>query len=413
MNPVDHPDNFLAPAVWGNPHPYFARLRSTQPVSWNSWWNGWVLTRYDDVDFILKRSEKVSAATVAPAMARATPEQLERRATTFRMLGSFLPLNDPPDHTRLRRLVNKAFTPATVARLQPGIERRAKELLDAVEGRDQFEVISDFSHPLTLSVISEMLGIPDEDRTEVGTWGAQIVPLVLEGRDNSGRREVAERVLQEMEQYFRKLLQVRRRGPRNDLVSALAQAEDAGGLLTEDEIVSTCILLIFAGQETTTGLIANAVLALDEHPDQRERLVQQPELMPGAVEELLRYCGTAFAVTRMAKEPFRLREQEIAAGDKILLVLAAANRDPERFPDPDRLDISRNATGHLAFAGGVHYCLGGPLARVEARIGLNQLLARYPHLSPAPQRLTWSDVIIAREPASLVVDLSGAGRGVA
>ena len=401
---MTHPDNFLAPAIWADPYPYFARLRQDDSVSWNSWWKGWVITRYDDVDYLLRRSAEVSAATVAPARARATPEQLRLREATFRLLGSWLPLNDPPDHTRLRRLVNKAFTPATVARLEPGIAARARELLDAVEGREQFDVVRDFSHPLTLAVISEMLGIPEADRAEVGVWGQEIMQLVLEGREASGRQNVAERVLRQMEQYFRQLLIQRRHDPREDLISALASAEYEGGLLSEDEVIATCILLIFAGQETTTGLIANAVVALDAHPGQRDLLAASPELMPGAVEELLRYCGTAFAITRMAKTAFRLRDKQISAGDKLLLVLAAANRDPERFPDPDRLDVTRSALGHLAFAGGVHYCLGGPLARVEARIGLSQLLSRYPRLSPAAQELNWGDVIITREPASLLVD---------
>lgn len=403
---MTHPDNFLAPAIWDDPYPYFARLRQDDPVSWNSWWKGWVITRYDDVDYLLRRSGDVSAATVAPARARATPEQLERRETTFRMLGSFLPLNDPPDHTRLRRLVNKAFTPGMVARLQPGIVIKARELLDAVEGQERFDVVRDFSHPLTLAVISEMLGVPEPDRAEVGVWGTEITLLVLEGRGSSGRQDLAERVLRQMEQYFRQLLRQRRREPRDDLISALARAEHEGGLLSEDEVVATCILLIFAGQETTTGLIANAVVALDAHPDQRNLLAAHPDLMPGAVEELLRFCGTAFAITRMAKAPFTLRGQEIAGGDKLLLVLAAADRDPERFPDPDRLDVTRNAQGHLAFAGGMHYCLGGPLARVEARIGLGELLARYPRLSPAPQEVDWGDVIITREPAALLVNAS-------
>jgi cytochrome P450 len=401
---VTHPDNFLAPATWADPYPYFARLRRDDPVSWNSWWKGWVVTRYDDVDYLLRRSAEVSAATVAPARARATPEQLKLREATFRLLGSWLPLNDPPDHTRLRKLVNKAFTPATVARLEPGIAARAGELLDAVDGREQFDVVRDFSHPLTLAVIAEMLGIPEADRAEVGVWGQEIMLLVLEGRDSSGRQDVAERVLRELEQYFRRLVNQRRRDSREDLVSALASAEHEGGLLSEDEVIATCILLIFAGQETTTGLIANAVVALDAHPGQRDLLAASPELMPGAVEELLRYCGTVFAITRVAKAPFRLRDRQISAGDKLLLVLAAANRDPAQFSDPDRLDVTRSALGHLAFAGGVHYCLGGPLARVEARIGLSQLLARYPRLSPAAQEINWGDVIITREPASLLVD---------
>jgi cytochrome P450 len=405
MAPEADPANFLDAATWRDPHPYFARLRATDPVSWNEWWKGWIVTRFDDVDHLLKRSPEISAATVAPALNRATPEQRKLREATFRVLGSWLMLTDPPDHTRLRRLVNKAFTPSTVARLQPGIERTVTDLLDVAGQRGQIDVIRDFSHPLTLSVISEMLGIPRVDRPQVGVWAEEIMPLVLEGRSSHGRREQAESVMQEMETYFRGMARSRRRSPGEDLISALARAEHEGGLLSEDEVVATCIMLIFAGQETTTGFVANSVLALSEHPDQLELLHRSPQLMGGAVEELLRYCGTAFAITRLARTDFELRGRRIAAGDKVMLVLSAANRDPERFVDPDRLDVTRDTAGHLAFAGGVHYCLGGPLARTEARIGLSMLLARFPDLQVPPQDLQWRPVIVGREPAALTVDL--------
>jgi cytochrome P450 len=403
--------NFLDAATWRDPHPYFARLRATEPVSWNEWWKGWVITRFDDVDHLLRRSPAISAATVAPARQRATPEQRRTREATFRVLGSWMMLTDPPDHTRLRRLVNKAFTPSTVSRLQPGIERTVTDLLDAVAQRGRMDVIRDFSHPLTLSVISEMLGIPRGDRRQVGIWAEEILPLVLEGRSSHGRREQAESVLHEMETYFRGMTRERRRDPGADLVSALARAEHEGGLLSEDEVVATCIMLIFAGQETTTGFIANSVLALSEHPDQLDLLRRAPQLMGGAVEELLRFCGTAFAITRLARTDFVLRGRRIAAGDKVMLVLSAANRDPERFPDPDRLDVTRDTAGHLAFAGGVHYCLGGPLARTEARIGLSMLLARFPDLQVPSQDVEWRPVIVGREPTALDVDL-GPERGL-
>jgi cytochrome P450 len=273
------------------------------------------------------------------------------------------------------------------------------------------DVIRDFSHPLTLSVISEMLGIPRDDRRQVGVWADEILPLVLEGRSSHGRREQAESVLHEMETYFRGMARERRRDPGADLVSALARAEHDGGLLSEDEVVATCIMLIFAGQETTTGFIANSVLALSEHPDQLDLLRRAPQVMGSAVEELLRFCGTAFAITRLARTDLVLRGRRIAAGDKVMLVLSAANRDPERFPDPDRLDVTRDTAGHLAFAGGVHYCLGGPLARTEARIGLSMLLARFPDLQVPSQDVEWRPVIVGREPTALDVDL-GPERGL-
>jgi cytochrome P450 len=397
--------NFLAAETWSDPHPYFDALRQTDPVSWNTWWRGWVITRFDDVDFLLKRSEYMSANTVATARAQASPEQLSRREATFRILGSWLVLNDAPDHTRLRRLTNKAFTPAMVAKLQVGIEARATKLLDAMERKESPDIIADYAHPLTLSVISQMLGIPEGDRDQVAAWGTAITPLVLDGRENKERREVAEATLIKMDEYFAQLLEARRAEPADDLLSQLALAEDQGSLLSENEIIATCILLIFAGQETTTGLIANAVLALGENPSEQAKLVAQPELMRGAVEELLRFCGVAFAISRVATGDFELRGEQIKAGDKLLLTIGAANRDPEQFDEPNRLDITRDTTGHLAFAGGAHYCLGGPLARVEASIAIKLLLDRHPNVQPRPQDIEWRGVIVAREPVALIVDL--------
>jgi len=397
--------NFLSPEVWGDPHPYFDELRESDPVSWNTWWNGWVFTRFEDVDYLLRRSENLSANTVAPARAQASPEQLRLRETTFRILGSWLVLNDAPVHTRLRKLVNKAFTPAMVARLKPGIEEKATELLDAMENKESPDIIADYSHPLTLSVISRMLGIPPEDEMDVAEWGAAITPLVLDGRENKQRREVAEAVLLKMEQYFGGLLKERRATPGDDLISELVLAEDGGALLSETEIIATCILLIFAGQETTTGLIANAVLALGENPEEQIKLAQNPDLMRGAIEELLRFCGVAFAISRVATADFEIGGQTVNAGDKLLLAIGAANRDPARFEDPHKLDITRDTSGHLAFSGGAHYCLGGPLARVEASIAIRALLERFPDVKPQQQDIEWRGVIVAREPVALLVDL--------
>lgn len=397
--------NFLTPETWGDPHPYFAELRETDPVNWNHWWKGWVVTRFDDVELLLRRRPEISAATVAPALSRATPEQRKRREVTFRVLGSWMMLTDPPDHTRLRRLVNKAFTPSMVARLQPGIERTVTSLLDAAAEKGQIDVIGDFSRPLTLSVIAEMLGIPPADRVRVAQWADDIIPLVLEGRTSDGRREQAESVLAEMDEYFRTLAQDRLHNPGDDLISALAAAEDGGNLLSRDEVAATCVMLIFAGQETTTGFIANSVLALHDHPDQKVLLRRQPELMGSGVEELLRYCGTAFAITRLARTDFKLRDREITAGDKIMLVLSAANRDPARFADPNRVDVTRDTTGHVAFAGGIHYCLGGPLARLETRLGLGELLSRFPDHQVIEQNVEYRPVIVGREPTALAVDL--------
>lgn len=405
-SPVPH-DNFLDPAIWKDPYPYFAALRENDPVHWSEWWNGWVITGYRDVESLLRRGATISAATAAAAIARASEEDLQRRSASFRILSHWLALIDPPDHTRLRRLVNKAFTPTRVSALRTGIEQRAAELLDTASQRGECDAVQDFAHPLTLTVISDMLGIPEPDRAELGGWADLIFPLALDSRGHEDRKQVAETVLQAMETYFRRLIRKRRDEPGDDLLSALVAAEHEGGILTEDEVIATAVLLIFAGQETTTGLIANALLALAMHRDQLEILRRQPDLIPAAVEEILRYCGSAFAITRVATGEIHMRGKVLSPGDKLLLVIGAANRDPEQFASPDHLLVTREDTGSLALGGGAHYCLGGPLARAECEIALRQIIGRFPDYEVSSGDLCWKPAVIVREPESLRIRLHG------
>jgi cytochrome P450 len=308
---------------------------------------------------------------------------------------------DPPDHTRLRRLVQKAFTPGRVAGLRPRIEAITASLLDAMPGggsggggraRDAdpagdgvVDLITEFAFPLPMTVICELLGIPDGDREEFKTWSQVILSSTAtfdEYRAAGGA----------MYQYFTTLLADKRAAPADDLLSALITARDSGDSLDEPELLAMIFLLLVAGHETTVNLIATGTLALLTHPSEFSRLRADPSLLPGAVEELLRFANPLnHATDRYAPEPLEVGGVMIPAGEPVLVVTSSANRDPARFPDPDRLDVGRDASGHVAFGHGIHYCVGAPLARLEGEIAFGALLARFPALSLAvePSRLRW------------------------
>jgi cytochrome P450 len=287
---------------------------------------------------------------------------------------SFLSL-DPPDHTRLRRLVSKAFTPRRIALLEPRIRQITAELLAGAAAAGQLEVVSQLAYPLPVRIISEMLGVPVEDHPRFAGWSARLAHSLQPGfglspEEAINRAESAQAASDEFAGYFRGLIAARRSHPAPDLLSALVAAEDNGEMLTEDELIATCILLLVAGHETTVGLISNAILALLRHPAQLAQLAADPELAAGAVEETLRYDAPVQMTGRVAKGPIPVGGLTADAGALVLLLLAAAGRDPEMYPDPDRFDIRRGASGHLAFAAGPHFCLGAPLARLEATVAV-------------------------------------------
>ena len=283
--------------------------------------------------------------------------------------------SDPPDHTRLRKLVNKAFTSRTVARLRPRVEEITAGLLDALAGQERADLVPSFAAPLPITVICELLGVREEDRTEFSDWSRTLLTAAV-------RPEDAQNAAQNMFGYLTGLIAQKRAEPAEDLLSDLVHASDDGDSLSEPELVSMAFLLLVAGHETTVNLIANGVLALLREPEQLALLRAQPELLPGAVEEFLRFDGPIHLATlRFTAEPVEVGGVTIPAGEFVLVSLLGANRDAERFPEPDRLDITRAAGGHLAFGHGIHYCVGAPLARLEAEIALGGLLARFPDLA--------------------------------
>jgi pimeloyl-[acyl-carrier protein] synthase len=304
------------------------------------------------------------------------------------MASKWILFRDPPDHTRLRALVSAAFTPRIVQALAPRIADIAEGLLDEVEPTGSFDLIRDYAFPLPVIVIAELLGIPPQDRMRFRDWSIAL-GAAIDLRTSPDVYVAASEATGEVTAYLREIVAERRAEPREDLVSALIAAESEGGPLDEEELIAMCVLLLVAGHETTVNLIGNGVLALLRHPEQLELLRSRPDLYDGAVEELLRFDSSVQFTFRYAREDIELRGRSISRGEQVGLVLGSANRDPERFSDPDRLDVTRASLHHLAFGMGIHFCLGAPLARLEARLALETLFRRLPGLRLVEEPLRW------------------------
>jgi cytochrome P450 len=372
FNPMD--PEFLA-----DPYPTYHRLRAEDPVH-QSPLGFWVLTRYDDVVAVLRDARCAKEPMIAAVAARL--------GIPPGTIGLSMLDRDPPDHTRLRGLASKAFTPRVVEALRPRIQQIVDGLLERIEPQGEMDLIEDFAYPLPVIVICEMLGVPLADHERFKGWSLDLargLDSVMLGPDS----EVAQRsgkARHALAGYFRELIAERRASPRSDLLSALIAAEEAGDRLSENELLATCILLLVAGHETTVNLIGNGTMALLRHPDQLRRLREDPGLIASAVEELLRYDGPVQRTARIPSADVTIGGQTIGKGEMVMPFLGAADRDPAQFPDPDRLDITRADNRHIAFGMGIHFCLGAPLARMEGQIAINTLVQRLPKLGLATAR---------------------------
>lgn len=311
---------------------------------------------------------------------------------------------DPPDHTRLRTLVNKAFTPRVVESLRTRIQAIVDELLDEVEARREMDVIAEFAYPLPVRVIAELLGVPPEDRDTFKTWSRGVAPILDPVITDEVFTKVAESGLM-LAVYFDELVQKRRAEPRNDLVTELIRAEDEGERLTEEELRATLILLLVAGHETTMNLIGNGLLALLRNPNELARLRSDPGLVRTAIDELLRYDGPVHLTARTALADTEIAGVTIAKGEMAIVLLSAANRDPAQFSDPDRLDVGRSPNKHLAFSAGGHFCVGATLARVEGQIAFDALVRRFPDITLATDEVRYRPTVTLRGLESLPVTL--------
>jgi len=395
--------NIASPAFKRDPYPFYARLRAEAPVCCISVPGGhtaWLVTRYDDVVRVLKDDCFVKDRFKSLAPEHTT--KLSWIPKAFMPLAHNMLDQDPPDHTRLRALVHKAFTPRLVEAMRVRVERLTNEMVDAAERRGRMDLIGDYALPLPATIIAEMLGIDPRDRHKFHHWSSEFVSTDF----SKWRMALAFPSVLAFMRYVRKLIRRRRVKPGDDLASALVCAEEAGNQLSEDELLAMIVLLLIAGHETTVNLIGNGMLALFSHPEQMERLRSDPALIKSAVEELLRYDGPVETSTeRFAREDVTVAEATIPAGALVFAVLASANRDERQFKNPDTLDLGRENNNHLAFGFGAHYCLGAPLARLEAQIAINTLLRRCKNLRLAipPEQVRWKRGMMLRGVTALPV----------
>lgn len=393
---VDAGRRFLA-LMREDPYPTYRMLRDADPVLWNEALQTFILTRHADISNVLKDHSQWS-----------NNRRQSENFREFKGLGedddfpvSLLGL-DPPDHTRLRTLVMKAFTPRVVERLRPRVEAIVSGLLDAAQARGEFDLMTDFAYPLPVTVIAEMLGVPPADWEKFRGWSSTLAAS-LDPMITAEQLASAIKARNSLMEYFRGIIAARRTEPREDLISGLIAVEDAGKALTEIELLVMLNLLLVAGHETTVNLQGNGVLALLRNPEQLERLRRAPELIEAAVEEMLRYDSPVQLTSRVASAETELAGRPIRRGQTLMLILGAGNHDPAVYFEPERMDVSRTPNPHLSFSRGIHFCLGAPLARLEGQVAINAILERFPRLRLAhPERpVVWREQLVLRGLESL------------
>ena len=381
----------LSPEVQENPFPYYAHLRQHQPAAWLEPLHAWAISRYHDVDFAIRNPQIFSSAKwIGQSLGDLNPAPEVPWMIEM----------DPPDHSRVRKLVSKAFTPRMVSLLEPRIRAIAAELLDPARARGEFEFVREFSGALPVIVIAEMLGVEPARRIDFKRWSDNVVRGTSRPSDESERAEI-KRSNAEMREYFQDAIAQRRKQPRNDLLTAMVQAEEERQVLNADEVLAMAMLILLAGNETTMNLLGNTVMALLARPDDMARIRGDRALIPRLIEEVLRYDSPVQMVFRSTTREVEIAGAAIPAGATVFVLLGSANRDERKFPEPDRLDLERDASDHLAFGFSTHYCLGAELARLEAKVALEELLFSCPPFVGEPDRVERIRSILIRGPRAL------------
>ena len=374
--------DLTSPEALLNPYPLYDQVRTHDPVHWNKADSSWYVMRFDDLMWIL-RDDRMSSERFKVLVRSLSDEERERYAPFIDSVTSWILMSDPPSHTRIRSLVNKAFTPRVIENMRARVQTLVNGMLDKVQGNGRMDVIADLAVPLPGIVISDMLGVPAKDQPQFKSWSNDI-SRGLEGAAGTGsvieRLEMGQKSLLELSEYFRDVIQNLKANPQDNLLNSLVEVEEAGDRLTEKELVANCVMIMFAGNETTTNLIGNGMLALLQNPNQKQLLQEDGGLIGSAVEELLRFDSLIQKTRRTATIDVELRGKTIKAGDLIAMCYGSANRDPEQFDEPNRLDIKRADNRHAAFAQGLHFCLGAALARMEGQIAIGTMIGRMPDI---------------------------------
>jgi pimeloyl-[acyl-carrier protein] synthase len=402
---VERPDaplslyHLLDPEVLANPYPLFHRLRREDPVHWDVYLHAWVVTRYPDVLEVLHNF----SADRTPTPAQLTEMGISELNPIAQVMIKQMLFLDAPAHTRLRSLASKAFTPARVETLKAHIRDIINGLLDKAQPQRSMDVIAELAAPLPAIVTAELLGVPVQDHKQLKTWSTNFAEMLGNFQHNPDRAQLMLRTVEEMSSYFRQAIRETKLHPRQGLIQSLLTAELDGDRLTEEEVIANVIVTMVGGQETTTNLIGNGLLTLLRNPDQMKLLGDDLSLIPSAVEEMLRYESPSQHTARLAPADRELGGKQIRKRQAVIAVMAAANRDPERFPDPDRFDIQRSDNRHLAFGYAAHFCFGAPLARAEGQIAFELMLQRLKNMRLVPQSLVWRNNLGLRGLTSLHV----------
>ena len=375
----------LDPAVHADPFPFYQRLREEAPVMWDPFMHTWVVTRYEDVHVVLKEFS-----------ADRTPDPKKMEALGLPSLGPVADVMarqmlflDAPAHTRLRKLCMSAFTPRRVDAMEDTVRAIANQLIDASAPRGEMELIADFAEPFPAIVTAGLLGVPLEDHRELKAWSATFAEMLGNFQHNPDRIRDVLKCVADMTGYFRDAIREQEKNPRDGLIRSLMDAEVDGERLNEDEVIANTIVTMVGGQETTTNLIGNGLLTLIRQPDKMRQMREQPDIIGTAVEELLRFETPSQHTARIAKEDTVMGGKLLRKGEAVMAVMAAGNRDPERFPDPNTLDLTRTDNRHLAFGWAAHFCFGAALARMEARIAFTALLDRLQDIRLTSDQLEW------------------------
>jgi len=395
----------LEPEVLANPYPLYRRLRMEDPVHWDRFLQAWVVTRYGDVVRVLHSF----SADRTPTPEQLTVMGLSALNPIAKVMVKQMLFMDAPAHARLRGLASAAFTPGRVARLREHIQSIADQLLDRVQARGSMDVIADFAAPLPAIVTAEMLGVPTADHGKLKSWSADFAEMLGNFQHNPDRIPRVLASTNNLVDYFENAIAQMREHPREGLIHSFMTAEINGDRLTTEEIVANCVVTMVGGQETTTNLIGNGLLTLLRNPEQLAQLRDEPNLIQSGIEELLRYESPSQHTGRIAREDVEMDGRQIRKGQAVMAIMAAANRDPERFPDPDRLTLDRADNKHVAFGWSSHFCFGAPLARIEGQIAFATLLRRLPNLQLVSEQLTWRNNSGLRGLTSLPVTFTAKG----